>query len=220
MSAQAPTPRRAPFRRTYRHLGGPAQPLARRGLTPPRPWAPLTDDQLRALWPYVVHRGAGRPIFDIRARLDAIFWVACHNGPWRDLPPQLGPHDTAHRQFRRWVHKGVWTQLLKDVATSTDPALRSLTHWVCRAWRRATRILGVEAIRLARRLGLLSALKGPPWMLPDPDLSERLWPLIRAKVTAFIGTGRLPEKSVLQAARSYHIIVGGRAWVPSWLAPP
>jgi len=45
----------------------------------PRPWQPLSDDELVALWPFFVHKGSGRPIFDIRARLDAIFWVACHN---------------------------------------------------------------------------------------------------------------------------------------------
>jgi hypothetical protein len=42
-----------------------------------------------------------------------------------------------------------------------------------RAFRRATRIIGgMKALLLARRLGFLSALRGPPPLMPDPDLSE------------------------------------------------
>ncbi len=195
--------------------------LRRPGLTNPRPWQPLSDEELRALWPYFVHKGSGRPIFDIRARLDAIFWVACHDGPWKNLPPEMGPWDTAHRQFRRWVHKGTWAELLKAVALKTcPPVLRRLTHWLCRAWRRATRIVGTYAIRLARRLGLLSALKGPHWMLPDPDLSDTLLPIVQQRVMEWLAARKFHDTSVLKAARSFHFLVGGRRYVPACLAPP
>jgi transposase len=201
------------------------RPRQRRPYTPrspflcsPRPWAPLTDDETRALWPYFARKGSGRPIFDLRGRLDAIFWAVTHDGFWRDLPPQLGPWDTASRQFRRWAHKGVWTQLLKDVATTRDPVLAGLKHWLCRAFRRAWRILGLEGIRLARRLGLHSALRAPVWMVPDPDLSDRLEPDIRAAVREAIGRPWLRE--ALQAGIAFHRLVGGRAWVPRWLSPP
>ncbi|AWV24592.1 Hypothetical protein RADP37_02999b [Roseomonas mucosa] len=61
-----------------------------------------------------------------------------------------------------------------------------------RAARRAYRILGMGLILLARRLNLRSALPGPPWLLPDPDLSETLrraklppMPTRRGTITAY-----------------------------------
>ncbi len=189
------------------------------GLTPPRPWAFLTDAELNLLKPYFTHGGAGRPMHDLRARLDAIFWAVTHNGPWRDLPAEMGPWDTASRQFRRWAHKGVWTHLLKAASRRASP-LHPLLHWLCRAFRRAWRILGLEGIRLARRLGLHSALRGPLWMLPDPDLSDQLLPTILARVRACIGRPARVILPILRAARSFHFVVGGRPWVPRALAPP
>ncbi len=187
--------------------------------TPPRPWQPLSDAELATLRPYFAHQGSGRPIFDIRARLDAIFRGVTHNGPWRELPPHMGPWDTAHRQFRRWAHKGIWTRLLQDVATTRDPVLLSLKHWICRAYRRAWRILGLNGIRLVRRLGLLSALRGPVWMLPDPDMSEQLQPRISAALWASRDRRGLPDLAVIKLAKLFHKVVGGARYIPKWLAP-
>ena len=46
--------------------------------------------------------------------------------------------------------------------------LRRLESWICRAYRRAWRLLGVQGMALARRLGFLSGLRGPSSLLPDP----------------------------------------------------
>ncbi|WP_431282736.1 hypothetical protein ACQW02_25565 [Humitalea sp. 24SJ18S-53] len=49
----------------------------------------------------------------------------------------------------------------------------------------ALHILGLGFLVLIRRLGLRSALNGPPWLLPDPDLSESVmrhcWPAIERR---------------------------------------
>jgi transposase len=125
-------------------------------------------------------RPAGRPLRDPRARLDAIFWLAAHTlpgrapPPWAALPERFGKPDTVSRQFRRWAKAGLWTKLLQALADDHRPGiavLRRLESWICRAYRRAWRILGVPGMALARRLGFLSALRGPSWYLPDPDLS-------------------------------------------------
>jgi transposase len=190
-------------------------------LTTPLPWRPLADDEVQALAPYFIHQGSGRPMFDIRARLDAIFWAVTHNGPWKDLPAAFGPADTASRQFRRWAHKGVWSQLLKHAAMpGAPPILRRLEHWLCRAFRRALRILKLPGIVLARRLGMESALNAPAFMLPDPDLSETLLPLMRRMALAAIGRPFGTIRAVCDALKSCHHLIGGRRRIPKYLAPP
>ena len=63
---------------------------------------PLTDLQFHALLPYILPRSpAGRQIGDLRARMDAIFSLACTTAPWRAIPPEHGNPDTIARYFRR-----------------------------------------------------------------------------------------------------------------------
>jgi len=144
--------------------------------TPPRPWAPLSDLEWHALYPYLAHRSpAGRQVGDLRRRMDAIFLVASAAAPWRDVPERYGKPDTIARYFRRLTHAGLWQTLLEHL-TDLEPEhpLRRIEAFIIRACRRAHRILGLGFIMLIRRLGLRSAMNGPPWMLPDPDLSESL----------------------------------------------
>ncbi len=148
-----------------------------RRYSPPRPWQPLSDVEWAVLAPFVFRNTAGRPVRDPRRRLDAIFWLAAQPGApgWAALPERFGKPDSVSRQFRRWAAAGLWTRLLEALADPLRPGiavLRRLESWICRAYRRAWRRLGVAGVALARRLGFLSALRGPSWMLPDPDLSE------------------------------------------------
>lgn len=147
-----------------------------RAFAEPRLWQPMSDDEWCVLAPFVFRGTAGRPVENPRRRLDAIFWLAARPGTtrWADLPEHFGKADTVHRQFRRWAAAGVWTALLKALADRHYPGakiLRGMASWICRAYRRAWRLLGLGGIVLARRLGFLSALRGPTWLLPDPDLS-------------------------------------------------
>jgi hypothetical protein len=108
----------------------------------------------------------------------AIAWTASSRPspplPWSELRAGTLLWDTAHRQFRRWAHADLWTRLLKAVARRRcGRVLRGLRPWICAAYRRAWRVLGLRGIAIARRLGLFDALRAPPWMLPDPDLSEQ-----------------------------------------------
>jgi len=159
-----------------------------RHFTPRREWAPLSDAEWAALAPYVLRAvGPGRPLADPRGRMDAILHIAVSGEPWRALPDHFGKSATISRHFRRLAHAGLWSRLLEALADpAAPPALRALEYWLCRAARRAMRLLGMAGLVLARRLGLLTALPMVPWMMPDPDLSEslrrytcdlmRLWP--------------------------------------------
>ncbi len=99
--------------------------------------------------------------------------------------------------------------------------LRRLESWICRAFRRAWRLLGVQGMALARRLGFLSALRGPSWLLPDPDLSEQVFRKLRAAMLRARehGLRALPD-GFLRSYRRLLAIAAGRRSVPRCLAPP
>ncbi|WP_376087462.1 transposase [Roseomonas sp. CCTCC AB2023176] len=157
----------------------PAIPLRPAGapFTPPRPWSPLSDTEWGALLPYVWRRAPqGRQVGDLRARMDAIFHMACrgYGIPWREVPDVYGKPDTVSRFFRRLTHGGLWHALLESLAwpeLSPDHPLR-IEHFIVRACRRAARLGGLRLLFLIKRLGLQSALPGPYWLLPDQLLSE------------------------------------------------
>jgi len=133
----------------------------------------LTDAEVALLLPHIPAT-RGRPPADRRRTLDAIFWVALSRDPWRALPPALGRADSAHRQLRRWARSGKLEGLLLAIAGQrhADPVAAGLTYRLCRAFRRAARLLPLSSVLLARRLGLVDALPCDPRFLPRPDLSE------------------------------------------------
>jgi hypothetical protein len=112
--------------------------------------------------------------------MDAILFLLSTDAPWCELPERYGPWPTVARHFRRLTHAGLWEHLL-EALHDLSPAhpLQQLRPVIFRGARRAARIRGLRIIVLARRLGLLEALPGPSWMVPDPDLSQslRAWQL-------------------------------------------
>ena len=141
--------------------------------TPPRPWAPLSDCEWTALWLYLGRDAPqGRQVGDLRARMDAIFHIACrgHGVAWKELPEVYGKPDTVSRFFRRLTHGGLWHALLRSLAWPDlweHHPLRRIAHYIVRACRRAARLGGLRLLFLIKRLDLPSALPGPSWLLPD-----------------------------------------------------
>lgn len=139
--------------------------------------ARLSDAEFRALLPHILPASPrGRQIGDLRARLEAMFAIGDSAAPWRALEPGPGGRpDTVARHFRRLVHAGAIHRLLAAAAAARpeDP-LHGLKDRLCRLARRAIRLGGLPLITLIRRLGLTKALPAPPWLLPDPLLSETL----------------------------------------------
>ena len=225
-------PSDCPFRSPPEHR------LPRPRYSPQRAWAPLSDDEWAALAPFVLRAaGPGRPMRDPRQRLDAVFWLAAHARlpgrsllPWQALPPGFGKPDTVSRQFRRWAQAGLWSRLLRALADPDRPGiriLRRLESWICRSYRRAWRVLGVPGVALARRLGFLSALRGPPWFLPDPDLSGYVHRLLRPVGNALMGAGGMRAARALMPCPDFFALcgkllttAGGRPFIPRSLAPP
>ena len=140
------------------------------------PFTHLSDRQWAALRPYVVKdHPAGRPMADLRARMNAILFLLSTDAPWRDLPPEHGNWATTARHYRRLTHAGLWENLLialKELGPRHP--LQQLRRLIFRGARRAATLRGLRIIVLARRLGLIEALPGPSWLVADPDLSQSL----------------------------------------------
>jgi transposase len=183
------------------------------------PHAPLSDAEWTALLPYLPDDTRGRPC-DHRARFDAIFRLAATDGPWSDLPEQYGKPGTISRYFRRLTHAALWERLLigLSLAPKQHP-LRRLEGLICRATRRAIRIRGLALIVLIRRLNLKRALPGPPWMCPDPDLSEKVFALpLPQRIPR---TRRLRKAAIdyLRIIRGLLTLAAGRRSIPRALKP-
>ncbi|MEU9003766.1 IS5 family transposase [Streptomyces sp. NPDC048551] len=62
----------------------------------------------------------GRRWADHRRTLEAIVWKYRTNSPWRDLPDELGPFQTAHKRRIRWGIDGTWERILAAVLAAAD----------------------------------------------------------------------------------------------------
>ncbi|MGW0704358.1 IS5 family transposase [Streptomyces sp. NPDC002867] len=62
----------------------------------------------------------GRRWADHRRTLEAIAWKYRTNSPWRDLPGELGPFQTAHKRLIRWGVDGTWEAILAAVLAAAD----------------------------------------------------------------------------------------------------
>jgi transposase len=154
-----------------------AQNPSHRRYTPKRAWAPMTDAEWAEILPHlkVVVMGEGRPLQDARQRIDGMFRVATSGQPWHTLPADYGKPDTVSRHFRRLARMGLWMRLVGACSDrQASPALRRIEYFICRAARRAMRILGMDAAVMAEKVGLLTAMPVLPVYLTRPHFFEQV----------------------------------------------
>ncbi|WP_431271957.1 transposase [Dankookia sp. P2] len=201
----------------------PSPPSPGRRYTPKRPWAAMTDAEWAEVLPHLrtVAMGQGRKLRDARQRIDGMFQVAVSGLPWHSLPEEYGKPDTVSRHFRRLAHAGLWLRLVGACANRDAlPALRRIEYFICRAARRAMRILGLDGARAVQRAGLFTALPVWPIYLPhDAALA-----LVRGAVGAWLARFRgrlLPDGPTLELRRALRLIrfLQGKPWHRRW-APP
>jgi transposase len=82
----------------------------------------LTDAQWARLEPLLppARPRTGRPNKDHRVVVEAILWRLRAGAPWRDLPAEFGPWQTAYSRFRRWQAAGVWGRALAALQAKAD----------------------------------------------------------------------------------------------------
>ncbi|MEU2770974.1 IS5 family transposase [Streptomyces diastaticus] len=103
----------------------------------------ITDamwDRIKPLMPLDPARG--RRWADHRRTLEAIAWKYRTGSPWRDLPKELGPFQTAHKRLLRWAADGTWHRIFTAVLAEADAAgdvdwTVSVDSTVCRAHQHA-----------------------------------------------------------------------------------
>lgn len=52
--------------------------------------------------------------------MEAILHRLRVGGPWRDLPGELGPWQTAYARFNDWSRRGIWSALFYDIRGELD----------------------------------------------------------------------------------------------------
>ena len=62
----------------------------------------------------------GRPAWNNRLFINAVFWILRTDTPWRDLPPDYGDWKNTQGRFCRWRDRGVWERLLDVLMDDPD----------------------------------------------------------------------------------------------------
>lgn len=66
--------------------------------------------RIEPLMPVASAKG-GRPFQDHRRVVEAIVWRYRVGSPWRDLPAEFGPWQTAWKRHRRFSQDGTWDKI-------------------------------------------------------------------------------------------------------------
>ncbi len=82
----------------------------------------LTDRQWALMEPHLPGKASdsGVTAKDNRLFVEAVLWMVRTSSPWRDLPPDFGPWNSAFRRFSRWSRSGVWPRVFEVVADDPD----------------------------------------------------------------------------------------------------
>ena len=82
----------------------------------------LSDSQWARVAPLLPGKAEdpGRSGRDNREFLEAVLWIARTGAPWRDLPDEFGLWNSVFQRFRRWVVKGVFERVFKELSADAD----------------------------------------------------------------------------------------------------
>ena len=118
--------------------------MVRQGVVSDRAWV-----LIEPLLPSSAGRRGGR-WRDHRQVVEAIAWRYRTGCPWRDLPAELGPWQTAWQRLNRWAADGTWDRVLAAAQGSAEVAgevewVASVDTSVVRAHQHAAGARGAPA---------------------------------------------------------------------------
>jgi transposase len=124
----------------------------------------LTDEQWTLIEPHLPIAAVG-PIPDLRKHFNAVMWRFRVGSPWRDLPAEFGPWQSAYDRFRIWAKQGVFQHLMEAVIAEaaargeTDLGLVSVDSATARAHHHAAGMV-LEPEQLAALEAVVESEKG------------------------------------------------------------
>ena len=78
----------------------------------------LTDEEWNVISDlFPLPAATGRPPRDPRQVMNGILWILRTGAPWRDLPAEFGPWQTAWRLFNKWNSNGTLDAVLQHLRT-------------------------------------------------------------------------------------------------------
>lgn len=102
----------------------------------------VTNEQWALIEPHLPIAAVG-PIPDLRKYFNAVMWRFRVGSPWRDLPAEFGPWQSAYDRFQIWAKQGIFQQLMEVVIAEaaargeTDLGLVSVDSATARAHHHA-----------------------------------------------------------------------------------
>ncbi len=97
--------------------------------------------------------------------IEAIAWKYRTGSPWRELPEQFGPWQTAYERLTRWNADGTWARLLAQAQADADADAAGELDWLVAVDSTAVRVHQHGAT--ARRTG-----GNAPTVPPDREVVE------------------------------------------------
>lgn len=88
-------------------------------------------DSIRSEFPPDDEFTGGRPRRHAREVLDGVLWILHTGSPWRDLPPEFGSWQTAHRYFTQWSRDGTIERILRRLQVRLRDAGRIRSRLWC-----------------------------------------------------------------------------------------
>lgn len=77
----------------------------------------LSDAQMARLKP-CFSKSHGKPRVDGRKVLSGIIFLNRNGLRWRDAPAAYGPHKALYNRWKRWSEKGIFAEMMADLAAS------------------------------------------------------------------------------------------------------
>jgi transposase len=78
----------------------------------------VSDGEWELIRPLLPPRAkVGRPRADDRKVLNGILYVLTTGCRWMDMPKRYGHYSTAWRRLKRWEKEGVWSRVVKALAS-------------------------------------------------------------------------------------------------------
>ena len=84
----------------------------------------ISDEKWEIIAPLLARKPKdprGRPPKDDRLLFNATLWILKTGAPWRDLPKEFGPWQTAYKRFAKWAKLAVWDDILLEFSKDADP---------------------------------------------------------------------------------------------------